>query len=241
MIKALQMKIQILTLILLAISYNIFAYTGKAVISDPDGYTNVRSGKGINSDIITKISEGLEFLYNKDCNSDWWQILLNDGSEGYVHESRIKPIHSKYENHEYKIKIDNENILLSITEDEFNCDGHKITRKDDMMVMVDGEGALGTGYSLPITEIVNIKITWNNVDLHVPKELYSDCYNPFIEEDKVFYKLTDNGEKLLFFLLGSDGAGVYDVLWIFDKNSKHSRAFLGCCDCSFLNFECVNY
>ena len=61
----------------------------RAVIDDPDGYTNVRSMKSSSSDIVTKVYKGEEFYtYVQDGN--WWQIRTKEEKVGYMHVSRIR-------------------------------------------------------------------------------------------------------------------------------------------------------
>lgn len=62
----------------------------RAVINDPDGYTNVRSGQGASYGIIARINEGEVFYAMPQQNSDWWPIRTVDGKYGYIHRSRIK-------------------------------------------------------------------------------------------------------------------------------------------------------
>lgn len=63
----------------------------RAVINDPDGYTNVRKMKSVASDIVGRIFEGEEFSTYKQ-EGNWWQIRTIDGKIGYMHVSRIKII-----------------------------------------------------------------------------------------------------------------------------------------------------
>jgi len=66
----------------------------KAIIDDPDGYTNVRSTKSVSSDIVTKVYQSEEF-YTYIQEGNWWQIKTKDGRVGYMHVSRIKIIKDK--------------------------------------------------------------------------------------------------------------------------------------------------
>ena len=62
----------------------------KAVINDPDGYTNVRFGQGTKYDIITRVTEGEIFYTIPQKTTDWWPVRTTDGKHGYMHSSRIK-------------------------------------------------------------------------------------------------------------------------------------------------------
>jgi len=65
------------------------------IINDPDGYTNIRSGQGMNYDIVGKINEADEFNYFPDSESNWWAVetipRIGTPLKGYVHKSRIQP------------------------------------------------------------------------------------------------------------------------------------------------------
>jgi uncharacterized protein YgiM (DUF1202 family) len=60
-----------------------------AVINDPDGYTNIRSGPGTQYEIIGTVVEN-EVFYVISTEGNWWRIRTKDGKEGYMHKSRIR-------------------------------------------------------------------------------------------------------------------------------------------------------
>lgn len=60
-----------------------------AVVADPDGWTNIRSGPGTEFQIVTKIHEGQTFSA-RPSDSNWWQVRASDGAAGYMHVSRIR-------------------------------------------------------------------------------------------------------------------------------------------------------
>lgn len=65
-----------------------------AVINDPDGFVNVRSGKGADTPIVEKITKNEVFKYSPNFYSPWWRVIAKKGKksvEGYVHKSRILP------------------------------------------------------------------------------------------------------------------------------------------------------
>lgn len=64
-------------------------FTNRAVIDDPDGYSNIRSQKNAKSQIVSKITQGEQFFtYMQDGN--WWQVRTQQGKIGYMHVSRIR-------------------------------------------------------------------------------------------------------------------------------------------------------
>lgn len=62
----------------------------EAVIDDPDGYTNIRSGQGTQYSIIARANEGEVFYAIPRQTDDWWAVRTKDNKYGYMHRSRIK-------------------------------------------------------------------------------------------------------------------------------------------------------
>jgi uncharacterized protein YgiM (DUF1202 family) len=60
-----------------------------AVISDPDGFTNVRSTPAANGQVVVKLQAGEVFRTFRQDGS-WWQVKTPAGRVGYVHVSRIQ-------------------------------------------------------------------------------------------------------------------------------------------------------
>ncbi|MFK7050394.1 Bacterial SH3 domain protein [Flavobacterium columnare] len=61
----------------------------KFIISDKDGYTNLRKEKNKNSEIISKLNNGTEVFILDKSDNDWWLIETLTEEKGYVHKSRI--------------------------------------------------------------------------------------------------------------------------------------------------------
>jgi hypothetical protein len=62
----------------------------EAVIDDPDGYTNIRSGQGTQHSIIVRVNEGEVFYVIPQQSKDWWPVRTKDNKYGYMHRSRIR-------------------------------------------------------------------------------------------------------------------------------------------------------
>jgi uncharacterized protein YgiM (DUF1202 family) len=62
------------------------------IIEDPDGYVNVREGKGTSYSVTGTIPSGkhVKLLISSE-SSDWWRVKYQD-IVGYVHKSRIKQL-----------------------------------------------------------------------------------------------------------------------------------------------------
>lgn len=64
-----------------------------AWINDPDGYTNIREGRGTNTAIIGRVYEGQEFSVVFQSDSDWWHAMYTDHNgeivQGFIHRSRV--------------------------------------------------------------------------------------------------------------------------------------------------------
>ncbi|MBD3732450.1 MAG: YARHG domain-containing protein [Sphingopyxis sp.] len=67
------------------------AFTLAAVIDDPDGFTNIRSGQGTQTKIVGKILEGEKFLTYKQ-PGQWWRVRKADGTTGFMFRKYIRLI-----------------------------------------------------------------------------------------------------------------------------------------------------
>lgn len=60
-----------------------------AVINDPDGYVNIRSGPGTEYGIVARVVDG-ESFYVISQQGEWWSVRTSSGNQGYMHRSRVK-------------------------------------------------------------------------------------------------------------------------------------------------------
>ena len=60
----------------------------RAVIRDPDGYTNLRAGPGSDAAVKARILEGEVFTVLAS-DGDWWVVKTSGGATGFVHRSRV--------------------------------------------------------------------------------------------------------------------------------------------------------
>jgi hypothetical protein len=70
----------------------------RAVINDPDGYTNIRSSPRIDGQKIGIVKTGQEFKAYPEAGAEWWRVSAPSQSKdsasiiGFMHRSRIKTL-----------------------------------------------------------------------------------------------------------------------------------------------------
>lgn len=67
------------------------AFTLAAMIDDPDGFTNIRSGKSTKAAIVGKVLEGEKFLTYEQ-PGQWWRVRKADGTTGFMFRKYIRLI-----------------------------------------------------------------------------------------------------------------------------------------------------
>jgi len=74
--------------LLILLFFPLYLYSQeKAIINDPDGYTNVRNAPA--GKVIDKIYE-YEIFTIQSKEGNWWSVKLFNGTTGYVHSSRVE-------------------------------------------------------------------------------------------------------------------------------------------------------
>lgn len=115
----------------------------------------------------------------------------------------------------------------------------KLKKVGELLVTtVDGRVALGTDGGTPFVEIESLRIFFDGREVRVPRRLYSDCFNPGTGDRHVAVKYGEDTRSVFVFMNGSDGAGVYDVVWVLRSDGRHSRWANAGGDCSLFNFPC---
>jgi hypothetical protein len=83
-----------------------------------------------------------------------------------------------------------------------------------------------------------LRLFFNGREVAVPRRLYSDCFDPSYGEGSLAVKFGDDPRTVFVFMHGSDGAGVYDVVWVLRRDGRHSRFANAGGDCGLFNFYC---
>ena len=120
---------------------NSIASNGKsAIITDPDGYTNVRVGKGTNTSVIYKLKTNENFTVYPS-NEKWWEVRLNNGVTGYIFNDRVQIINNNL-NGKYPIatnKVLTDNDLENLSRRELQIMRNEIFARHGFIFKNGGE------------------------------------------------------------------------------------------------------
>ena len=218
------MKI-ILTLILTFLSIQI-TFGQVATIQDPDGWTNVRKAPDVKSEIILKIYENEVFWYDyekTDQEQEWISIYIQKNNYcleksvtafivGFIHRTRLLPLEllQGYSGNDFKFEYH-----IS----DFDSTNRIIDKQDGKWVTaIGGRPVWGTDGNLPRTQVDNIKVVVDGQEIEIHEVFYSDIYE--CDNEISIYK---NSDTYFVYQSNSDGAGAYEIVWVFDKNGLKQR------------------
>jgi hypothetical protein len=146
---------------------------------------------------------------------------------------------------EFSTSRDGHTATIIFSVGKFNPSTHIIVGMDPCEdyseVKIDGRYPLGTDCTFPEYEIQSMRLNYDGVIIEIPKELYSDCYNPPFPplDDYIsnYFKMIIGNElnSVFVFMSGGDAAGHYQVIWVLRPDGKHSRLTQACSDCSFID------
>lgn len=196
-----------------------------AIINDKDGYVNVREEGKVSNNIIAKLKNGtiVYALEPATTNKDWTTIIYQKESLGAVYSDRLKFIHNNTELKKTSQKS-NELILklapfeVIIKSKTYDAKNKKLTKdKQGYITRINQKEIWGTDGMVPQTEYESITILDGNQKLNFPKSEYENLYNVDLKRTSAYY---DTREKKLYIeASNSDGAGSYEVVWMF-QNGK---------------------
>jgi hypothetical protein len=222
--------------------FTCFCFAAKAqayaIISDKDGFVNIRKEKSANAPIVARIYNDSIFNIGDEDNdgeSDWIKIYMEGGTEGYVYKSRILALSKLKFLKNIKIYKDscvaiNDSLAVTIKSKTFNSKFHKLTYSKaipdknirEELLKIDGHRIWGTDGDLPKTKVVCLKAVKNGIPITIPDMAFNDLYEPnfksihvYIGKNDTFYIEMDN----------SDGAGAYSIIWII-KNNHYLKRYI---------------
>lgn len=212
-------------LIIFGLLFSYISTSQTAIVSDIDGWSNVRKAPNSQSEILHKIANNFVFWYEPssfESNSNWikvyipknnysLEVKLNDYIEGYIHKSRVKLIENlkEYKKNDFEFKY-----IIS----PFDKRSKIIELKQDEYLHINGRPIWGTDGEIPQTQVDDIKVTISGRIINISPIFYSDifeCSNQF--------KIYVNDDCIFVNQWNSDGAGGYQITWVFNHNGLIQR------------------
>ena len=201
-----------------------------AVINDKDGYVNVRKGKSAQSKVLKRLNnKTIVFAYNYDKATDGNWIYTDE--EGYIYNDRVKWIHkfpiiAKGIAKGNTIVFEGKEIQVVLTSGKFDKSKHSFEYFKDSptgIEVIDNELPYGTDGKMPTTEYKNIVINIHGKRVSLPKDAYSDLYEPtfLTDHNSVYY---DKESDILYIVANNNYAErPYKVCWQIEKGVYKGR------------------
>ena len=218
-------------LLFLLISDIVFAQEEAfAVINDKDGYVNVRKGKSAQSKVLKRLNnKTIVFVYNYDKATDGNWIYTDE--EGYIYNDRVKWIHkfpiiAKGIAKGNTIVFEGKEIQVILTSGKFDKSKHSFEYFKDSptgIEVIDDELPYGTDGKMPTTEYRSIEVNIHGKRVSLPKDAYSDLYEPtfLTDHNSVYY---DKESDILYIVANNNYADrPYMVCWQIEKGSYKGR------------------
>ena len=217
--------------LLLLISDIVFAQEEAfAVINDKDGYVNVRKGKSAQSKVLKRLNnKTIVFAYNYDKATDGNWIYTDE--EGYIYNDRVKWIHkfpiiAKGIAKGNTIVFEGKEIQVVLTSGKFDKSKHSFEYYKDSptgVEVIDDQLPYGTDGKMPTTEYRSIEINIHGKRVSLPKDAYSDLYEPtfLTDHNSVYY---DKESDILYIVANNNYAErPYKVCWQIEKGVYKGR------------------
>ena len=202
-----------------------------AVINDKDGYVNVREGKSAQSKVLKKLNnKTIVFVYNYDKATDGNWIYTDE--EGYIYNDRVKWIHkfpiiAKGIAKGNTIVFEGKEIQVVLTSGKFDKSKHSFEYFKDSSTgieVIDDPALLyGNDGKMPTTEYRSIVINIHGKQVSLPKDAYSDLYQPtfLTDHNSVYY---DKESDILYIVANNNYAErPYKVCWQIERGVYKGR------------------
>ena len=201
-----------------------------AVINDKDGYVNVRKGKSAQSKVLKRLNnKTIVFVYNYDKATDGNWIYTDE--EGYIYNDRVKWIHkfpiiAKGIAKGNTIVFEGKEIQVVLTSGKFDKSKHSFEYFKDSptgIEVIDDELPYGTDGKMPNTEYRSIEVNIHGKRVSLPKDAYSDLYEPtfLTDHNSVYY---DKESDILYIVANNNYAErPYKVCWQIEKGVYKDR------------------
>jgi len=218
--------------LLISLLFSKFSYAQFfAVISDKDGYTNVRSDAKKESKLLDSLKNG-HLIYVWENRGKWSVIDYsknNTERHGFIYFDRHTTI-TDYAaiplvlETDSSVKLAKDSIEVIVKQRPFEMKKHKFKyfkEAPDQIEFIDNMQYWGTDGGMPKTEFYSIRIKIGRKVFEAPKSALKNLYEPNLNTIEVNY---NKGKNIIYIqTMNSDAAGSYEVVWKFENGVYKDR------------------
>lgn len=210
---------------------SIASFSQFAIISDRDGYVNIRTGPTLSNQVQDTLHNN-RFVYCYDREGSFYNADYSKRGEdknGYVYHDRVKMVTSyeriaRVTNAGNLASFSGNQVKVTITTQRFDKSKYKITYNRDAPGVVEklnGKTVWGTDGNLPSVEYKSIEVQVGQKTISLPASATENLFEPNNGNTKVNY---DRIRDILYIQsANSDGAGYYEVIWRIEKGVYKDR------------------
>lgn len=204
-----------------------------AIISDKDGFVNVRSSAGISNNITDTLTNG-QIVFCFEAEKEWFPIeydLSRQNKSGYIHRTRMKFIEdfkkkSSSNLTDSSILFKSDTLKLTITKTSFNSKTNKLQyhkgnpqeNEASYLERINGLEIWGSEGNIPKKQYGQILLELGKKKTQLPIE---NLFEPNLGYTSL--NIDEQNETIYISSLNSDGAGAYAVLWIVKQGNYRQR------------------
>ena len=202
------------------------------VVEDTDGFTNLRAAASMNAKVIGKLPAGSAVAIDPNPNGKWAR-LMQEGfyeKDAFISTSRLRTldgwlhVKTKGVGDAKSATVKRDGLEARVTSAKFKAAEHKITRKDNAVV-VDGLEPWGDIGGVP-RESLKLEVTVNGKPLKLPDDASRNLYEPDLDSLTLLTPKSAMKQALIL-MQNSDGGGSYCVVWAFKDGAYLGRTVFG--------------
>lgn len=205
-----------------------------AMVEDKDGYTNVRDSGSTSSRVKSRVMNG-DMVFCFDLKGDWYYVdyyAKPENSSGYIHKSRLRmidsfPVITGSRKGKDSIVFRRDALIISVSIMPFAAKNYQLqydkSNGNRFLSKINHRRFWGTDGDVPTREYKRITCTWNGREVPVPDSAIWDVFNPNLHMVVVGYDRPH--ERWFLQSTNSDGAGGYEVIWMFE-GGEYKRRFV---------------
>ena len=205
-----------------------------SIINDPDGYVYVRETPKKTNNIIDTIFSD-QYFFCMEAEGNWRPIDYNKNGEdktGYIYNSRTKSL-EEFTSINTKVLKENslnlslDSIQIYIETEAFDVKHNTLTYNKqngyNNLTKINNKPYYGTDGGIPQRQYKIIRIKFGQKTTQIKESEISDLFEPNLDSTFATYDALTH--RLYLFASNSDGAGGYEVLWVFENGKYKKRVF----------------